>query len=101
MTTDELITRAQHTLRTGQLNLAVLYMRKALEQTDQTRRELNPDGYAIRQLKNAFQSYGEAIVAVGNLIVDAYAQAFKPLMDLIATTANTTQNDYTLVGPGK
>lgn len=94
MTTDELITRAQHTLRTGQLNLAVLYMRKALEQTDQQRKELNPLAWKMRQ-------YGKAISHMAAVISGAYEALSRGFERVHEIEETERKNDYALVGPGK
>lgn len=65
MSTDELITSARKAIETGQPNLAQLYMRKALEQTNQRRRELNPIGWKARQMAEGFKSIGGGIAKVG------------------------------------
>lgn len=92
MTTDELITRAQHATQTGQPNLAMLYMRKALEQTDQHRRELNPLGYAARQMKRSLQSLADGLRGIAQTYIDAVM----PVARHIAEIAEEAQNNYTL-----
>lgn len=98
MSTDELITRARKAIETGQPNLAQLYMRKALEQTNQQRRELNPLGWQARQLTKAFQSIGDGIAKVGQ----AWADIFESFSKAFASEAGIdSKSDYALVGPSK
>ncbi|MEV7645907.1 MULTISPECIES: hypothetical protein [Actinomycetes] len=98
MSTDELITRAQKAIETGQPNLAQLYMRKALEQTNQQRRELNPIGWQARQLTKAFQSIGDAITKAGK----QWADIFESFSKAFASEAGIDhKTNYALVGPSK
>ena len=98
MSTDELITRARKAIETGQPNLAQLYMRKALEQTNQQRRQLNPLAWQARQLTKAFQSIGDGIVKVGQ----AWAQLFESFSKAFAPEAGIDRKtNYALVGPNK
>lgn len=98
MTTDELITKARHAIETGQPNLAQLYMRKALEQTEQQRRELNP-WYAVNQHAKAFTG---AVNGLVQAYLDAVREVLPGLMRVIAETeANRMQSEYALVGPAK
>lgn len=109
MTTDELITRARRAIETGQPNLAKLYMRKALEQTEQHRRQLDP----WRVLRQNLQAFGDAVQAVAKAYVDAIepvakhiAEVFAPTLNAVAdgmraTASSSTQNDFTLAGPAK
>ena len=78
MTTAELMTRAQHAIKTNQPRLAQLYMRKALEQTDQLRRELDPQAYAFRQLSRNLQDFADGLERLGRTFVDVLASNFKP-----------------------
>lgn len=61
MTTAELMTRAQNAINTNQPRLAQLYMRQALAQTDEHRRELNPQAYAFRQAQRSFQAFADQL----------------------------------------
>lgn len=97
MTTDELITRAQHAIQTGQPRLAQLYMRKALEQTDQHRRELNPLGWQGRQMRRSLQAFADGLRGIAQTYVDAVM----PVARRIAEIAEEAQNNYTLAGPAK
>lgn len=93
METHDLLTKAQHALRTGQPRLAKLYMRKALEQTDQHRRELDPIGWQGRQLVKGISAFAQGFARVGI--------AFTSLADGIkrAYTAEELgrKSDYALV----
>lgn len=109
MTTDELITRARRAIETGQPNLAKLYMRKALEQTEQHRRQLDP-WRALRANLQAFsdglqgivKAYVEAVEPVAQMIADSITPAIKAVADgVIAPSSNSRRNDFTLAGPGK
>lgn len=98
MTTDELITRARRAIETRQPRIASLYMRKALEQTDQRRRELNPIGWQARQLTAAFKSIGDGTSKVGQ----AWAQVFESFAKAFASESEIDRkSNYALVGPGK
>ncbi|MGP5389855.1 hypothetical protein [Glutamicibacter arilaitensis] len=91
MTTDDLITNARRALETGQPNLAKLYMRNALERTDQQRRELNP-AYAISK---HLESFGEAVRKTAQAYLDAVQYVLKVIDE------GEKQNDYALAGPAK
>lgn len=98
MTTDELISKAIHAINTNQPRLAQLYMRNALRQTDQLRRELNPIGWQARQLTKAFQTIGDGIAKVGQAwagIFESFSKAFAPEAGIDRKT------NYALVGPDK
>ncbi|TAP26839.1 hypothetical protein [Arthrobacter sp. S41] len=98
MTTDELITRARRAIETRQPNLARLYMRKALAQTDAHRRELNPLGWKVRDLSKALQIFGDIVTLIG----ERWAQAFDAFARSFNESANRhAKSDYALVGPGK
>lgn len=56
MTTDELITRARRAIETGQPNLAQLYMRKAAQQVEQHRQQLDPHRRQRQQLQQAAEN---------------------------------------------
>lgn len=75
MTTAELMTRAQHAIKTNQPRLAQLYMRKALEQTDQLRRELDPQAYAFRQAQRSFQAFADQLERFAWEISDTFMNA--------------------------
>lgn len=97
MTTEELITRAQHAARTNQPRLARLYMRQALHQVDQHRRQLNPRGWERRRQREALRSMGRALQEAGKAWVtmfEALAEALQP-----APPRGGTQNDYALAAP--
>ncbi|ALG28058.1 hypothetical protein AOZ07_02955 [Glutamicibacter halophytocola] len=98
MTTDELITRARRAIETRQPRIANMYMRKALEQTDQKRRELNPIGWQARQLTTAFESIGDGIAKAGQAwaqIFESFAKAFAPESEI------DRKSNYALAGPRK
>lgn len=97
MTTGELITRAQHAICTGQPNLAQLYMRKALQQTDQQRRALNPLAWQIRQMSEAFQRATQAFAGIG-IALTSLANGIKRA---VAAEEEYRKHHYTLGGPGK
>ena len=109
MTTDELITRARRAIETGQPNLAQLYMRKALEQTEQHRRQLDP----WRALRANLQAFSDGLQKIAKAYVDAIepvakhiAETFAPTLKTVAnrmsdTASSSTQNDFTLAGPAK
>lgn len=98
MTTDELITRARRAIETKQPRIAKMYMRKALEQTDQTRRELNPIGWQSRQLVQGFQAIGDAIAKTG----EAWAQIFESFAKAFAPQSGIhRKSNYALVGPSR
>lgn len=94
MTTDELITRARRAIETGQPNLAKLYMRKALEQTDQERQKLNPLKWKMRQLSAGFNALAGALSGAGQI----FEQAIRAVIKFEAVEAKLA---YTLAGPGK
>lgn len=109
MTTDELITRARRAIETGQPNLAQLYMRKALEQTEQHRRQLDP-WRALRAnlqefsdgLQGIVKAYIEAVEPVAHIIADSITPAIKAVADgLRSTASDSRRSDFTLAGPGK
>lgn len=98
MSTDELITRARKAIETGQPNLAQLYMRKALEQTNQQRRELNPLGWKARQMAEGFRLIGELLTKAGNewaRAIESFGKSFAYVSGIDRKT------NYTLVGPSK
>lgn len=98
MTTDELIAQAIHAINTNQPRMANLYMKNALEQTEQRRRELNPIGWQARQLTKAFQTIGDGMAKVGQAwadIFESFSKAFAP------ETGIDRKTDYALVGPRK
>ena len=98
MTTDELISQAIHSINTNQPRMANLYMKNALEQTDQRRRELNPLAWQTRQMVQGFQNIGDAIAKAGQAwaqIIEDITRAFAPEPGIERKT------DYALVGPGK
>ncbi|MGP9782548.1 hypothetical protein ACT3UQ_08820 [Glutamicibacter sp. AOP12-B1-11] len=94
MSTNELITRARRAIETGQPNLAKLYMRKALGQTDARRRELKPLAWQLRQLGKGLNGMAAAIAGVFSAFEIGIARA----NELEAAQRKT---DYALVGPGK
>lgn len=75
MTTAELMTRAQNAINTNQPRLAKLYMRQALAQTDERRRELNPQAYAFRQAQRSFQAFADQLERVGWEISEVFMNA--------------------------
>lgn len=78
MTTAELMTRAQNAINTNQPRLAQLYIRQALAQTDEHRRELNPQAYAFRQLNRGLQDFADGLERIGRSFVEALAASFEP-----------------------
>lgn len=98
MTTDDLITNARKALETGQPNLAKLYMKNALEQTDKRRRELNPLAWQSRQMVQGFKSLGDTIAKTGQ----AWAQIIEDLTRAFAPESGIDRKtNYALVGPSK
>ena len=97
MTTDELITRARRAVETGQPRVAGLYMRKALEQVQEQRRELDPLGFACRDISEAVMSVAKGIMEVLMPAVDALCEVFSGTAKAIE---NSRQGDFVLVGPG-
>lgn len=98
MTTDELITRARRAIETRQPNLARLYMRQALQQTDQQRRELNPLGWHWQKMSKAIQTFGDGVTLLGKQwaqLFDAFTRSFNE------SATRYAKSDYALVGPGK
>lgn len=94
MTTDDLITRARRAIVTGQPRLAQLYMRKALGQTEQLRRKLNPFGFAVRK---AGEAIGLSIGAVG-VAVKSFLEGLKRA---VAAEELERKRNYVLAGPAK
>lgn len=78
MTTAELMTRAQNAINTNQPRLAQLYMRQALAQTDEHRRELNPQAYAFRQTQRSLQAFADELERIGRSFVETLAIGFEP-----------------------
>jgi len=77
MTADQLITKAQHAILTNQPNLAMLYMRNALEQTLNTReahrkRTQTPIEAAIEGFIEALRPAADALRAAGKILTDAF-----------------------------
>lgn len=98
MTTDELITRAGGAISTGQPKLSQLYMRKALQQIDAKRRELNPLGWQARRMVAGFRAIGDAVSNAGQ----AWVQAIEAVGKVSASTAAIERkSNYALVGPSK
>lgn len=106
MTTDELITRARKAIETGQPNLAQLYMRNALRQTDQLRRELNPLKWELRRLGNGFAAMGAALCGMFKPFEQGLRRAIqieeaKAKMNAELFVGMHSKSDYALVGPSK
>lgn len=99
MNTDQLMTKARHALLTGQPNLAALYMRKALQQTDDQRRSLNPLGWQCRKLSEGFQQLGRELNTFAEQITSAISEFAKWFGQV--TDGETPKSDFVLVGPGK
>ena len=103
MTTEELINRAHHAIRTNQPRLAQLYMRNALQQIDHHRRQLDPLGWQLRQLKAGMQAIEQGMQAMGQTIRKARDQIIEALRILHpiqpAPHRGDTQNDYALAAP--
>ncbi|PMQ19300.1 hypothetical protein [Glutamicibacter arilaitensis] len=98
MSTDELITRARKAIETGQPNLAQLYMRNAIEQTNQQRRELNPLGWQARQMAEGFKLIGDLLTQAGQgwmRFVESFGKPFASVSGIDRKT------NYALVGPSK
>lgn len=108
MTTDYLITKARRALETGQPNLAKLYMRKALEQTEQHRRELNP----WRELRQHLQAFSDGLQGIVKAYLDAYEPVAKMILESItpavraiaeaniAAANSPKKSDYALASGG-
>lgn len=94
MSTDELITQAIHAIETNQPRMANLYMKNALEQTDQRRRELNPLAWQNRQMGKCFAMIGASISGIFKSFELGIARA----IELEETQRKT---NYALVGPSK
>lgn len=94
MSTDELITRARKAIETGQPNLAQLYMRKALEQTNQQRRELNPIGWQARQMVQGFNGIAASLSGLFTAFQKGIGRA-------IEIESDRQKSDYALLGPSK
>lgn len=94
MTTDELISQAIHMIETNQPRMANLYMKNALEQTDQKRRELNPLAWQIRQLAKAFNGISASISGL-------FTAFQKGIERAIEIESDQMKSDYALVGPSK
>lgn len=106
MTTDELITRARKAIETGQPNLAQLYMRKALLQTDQQRRELNPLKWELRRLGAGFAAMGLALSGMFKPFEQGLRRAIqieeaKAKMNAELFAGIHSKSDYALVGPSR
>lgn len=90
MTTDQLISKAIHAIRTDQPRLSQLYMRNALQQVDQHRKDLNPLSWKIRKMSEAFQHLGQAFQHISNAWT-TLAKGFAR-----ARAAEARKSDYTL-----
>lgn len=108
MTTDLLISKAIHALNTGQPNLSKLYMRKALEQTEQHRREIDPHREARQRLEAFYegvrgiaQAYIDAVRPAVLQIVEALKPAVNEMLKAQDAAHNPRRADFALVGPGK
>jgi len=106
MSTDDLITRARKAIETGQPNLAQLYMRKALEQVDAQRRELNPLKWELRRLGEGFNVLVGAISGAFQIFEHGLRRAIQ--IDAAKAKQNAelfagihSKGDFTLVGPAK
>lgn len=98
MTTDELITHAIHMINTNQPRMANLYMKNALEQTDQKRRELNPIGWQVRKMSKTLQVLGDGVTLLGK----QWAQVIEGLRRSFAPESGIDRKaNYALVGPSK
>lgn len=98
--TSELITRAEHAIRTGQPRLTTLYMTKALHQIDEAR-TLNKRDLRAAQAKLRAHRMTRSIGDYFNGIKEIAAEAFKGITDAVEATRYMYQADYTLAGPSK
>ena len=98
MNTQELITRAEHALRTNQPRVATLYMHHALANTRTTRAQHAKD-YRAAQAKLRTHRMNQSLTGFLTGLSEIVTEAFQPLLDALRTPE--TQNDYTLAGPSK
>lgn len=101
MTTDQLITKAIHAINTGQPNLAQLYMRKAAQQIEQHRQQLDPHRRQRQQLQQAAERMRRGLQQfVDGLrkVAQVYIDALRPVAEALA---ENKQHDYALAGPAK
>lgn len=82
--TRHFIERAEHCIRTNQLNLALLYMKNALEHNETDRlqmRNRNTEGAggllteALKPLVEAFKEIGEEFKKIGKTFVESHGEA--------------------------
>lgn len=102
-TNAELFAHAEHCLRTGQPNLANLYMCKLIGQVQADRRQIRKDWYAARKATRG----PEAFAAVVEELVEVFTEALQPLFHAVTSVSGAlgewaeavekaAQDDYAL-----
>lgn len=98
MTAAHAIERAEHALRTGQPNLAVIYMRRAMVLVAQDREATRR---AILRARVRGAGPLELLLISFEQIAEAAKEAAQDFVQAWRQVAATAQNNYALAGPSK